>query len=218
MHAPLLSQTALEHLLCALILLSRLADIGSTWLVSPTLKLEANPVVRKLGWWYALATVLVCLIPYYSTAYGIAVLIPSLMVSAGNTKKIWFARAYGEAEYDELMLRLARKSRLSHALAPMIAAAGLIASIGFVLVLLCPDPARDWGYWFGFGFIAYGIVICIHGSLFFVRLFRRAAQGSAGAAVPAGKTLTAGRLVPLRAGEPGATAFAENKPAAQPRT
>jgi len=79
------SHIRLEHLLCALILLSRLGDIGSTYLVTPKLRLEANPIVRKLGWWFAVATLLLCLVPYYWTPAGIIILIPSLMVSAANT-------------------------------------------------------------------------------------------------------------------------------------
>jgi hypothetical protein len=76
------------------------------------------------------------------------------MVSASNTRQIWFARAYGESAAHELMLRLARNSRLSHALAPHFFVAGFYALIGLVLLLLSPDPTRDWGYWFGFGFLA----------------------------------------------------------------
>jgi len=168
------SHIGLEHLLCALIFLSRLGDIGSTCLITPTLKLEANPIMRKLGWWFAVATLLVCLVPYYSTALAIVVLVPSLMVSAANASKIWFARAYGESEYHALLVRVARRSRLSHALAPTIVAAVFTALVGLVLLLLSPDPARDWGYWFALGFLAYAFVIGFYGSLFFVRLFRMA--------------------------------------------
>ena len=163
----------LEHVLCALIPLSRLGDIGSTYLVTPTLKLEANPVAKKLGWWFAVATLFVCLVPYYSTSLAIVVLIPSLMVSAANTSKVWFVRAYGESEYSDLLLSLAKKSRLSHALAPALVAATLLAVIGLLLLLLSPDPS-DWGYWFGFGFLLYASVVGFYGSLFIVRLFRKA--------------------------------------------
>ena len=168
------SHIRLEHLLCALIFLSRLGDIGSTYLITPKLKLEADPIVRKLGWWFAVGTLFVCLIPYYSTALAIIVLVPSLMVSAANASKIWFARAYGESGYIELLLRVARRSRLSHALAPTIVAAIFSAFIGLVLLLLSPDPTRDWGYWFALGFLAYAFIIGFYGSLFFVRLFRKA--------------------------------------------
>src|SRR5437773_11506825 len=94
-----LKHIRLEHLLCALIFISRLGDIGSTYLITPKLKLETNPIVRKLGWWFAIATLAVCLVPYYSTAMAIIVLVPSLMVSAANAGKIWVARAFGEGAY-----------------------------------------------------------------------------------------------------------------------
>ena len=153
-----------------------MGDIGSTYLITPKLKLEANPIMRKLGWWFAIATLLVCLVPYYSTALGIVVLVPSLMVSAGNTGKIWFARAYGEDAYQELLLSVARRSRLSHALVPTIVAPAFVALMGLVLLLLSPDPTRDWGYWFAIGFLAYAFAIGLHGSLFVVRLFRKASR------------------------------------------
>lgn len=170
----ILTHIRFEHLLCGLILLGRLGDIISTYLVSPKLQLEANPLVRKLGWRFASATVLLCLIPYWSTAGGVVVLIPSLMVSAANISKIWFARAYGESEYYELLLRLARESRLASALVPILVAASFIAVIGLVLLLLSPDPSRNWGYWFALGFLAYALAIGFHGSMFAIRLFRKA--------------------------------------------
>jgi hypothetical protein len=47
----------LEHLLSALILLSRFGDIGSTYLATPKLKLEMNPPLKKFGRGFAMATV-----------------------------------------------------------------------------------------------------------------------------------------------------------------
>jgi hypothetical protein len=174
MHEYFYAHLKLEDLLCGLILLARIGDIGSTYLVTPTLKLEANPIIKRLGWWFAVATLLVCLVPYYSTALGIIVLIPSLMVSVSNIGKIWIARALGEGEYYELLLRTAKRSRLSHALLPTIAAAMFLALIGLTLILLCPDLDKDWGYWFGLGFLAHAFVIGFYGSLFYVRLFIKA--------------------------------------------
>jgi hypothetical protein len=177
MREYILSHIRLEHLLCILILASRLGDIVSTYLITPKLKLEANPIARKLGWWFAITTLAACLVPYYSTGLAIIVLVPSLMVSAANAAKIWFARAYGESAFHELLLHVARKSCLSHALVPTIVAAFFTALVGLVLLLLSPDPTRDWGYWFGMGFLAYAFVIGLYGSLFFVRLFRKAKRG-----------------------------------------
>ena len=170
------SHISLEQLLCALVLISRLGDIGTTYLATPKLKLEANPIVRKLGWWFGIASLLLCLVPYWSTAAGIIILVPSLMVSASNASRIWFVRAYGESEYVDLLQRLAMKSKLSHALAATLVSAMFVALIGFILLLLSPDPSKDWGYWFAFGFFSYAFVMGFYGSLFFIKLFRKAGR------------------------------------------
>lgn len=167
-------QTNFEHVLCVFIFISRLGDIISTRLITPKLKLEANPIVRKLGWPFAMSTLLICLVPYWNTAAGIAVLVPSLLVSATNTSKIWFARAYGEEESAELFKSLARKSRLSHALAGIIVSALFFASVGCLLLFLCPNPSLDWGYWIGFGILIYAFVVAIYGCLYFIRIFKMA--------------------------------------------
>lgn len=170
----ILNHFKLEHLLCVLILISRLGDIITTFLVSPKLKLETNPIVRKLGWWFAVPTILVCFAPYFSTELGVVVLVPSLLVCASNASKIWFVRAYGESEYYDLLLRLARKSKLSHALAATILSTSFIALAGLVLLFLCPNPDFNWGFWFAIGFLAYAFVVAFYGCLFFIRLFRSA--------------------------------------------
>ena len=163
-----------EHVLCGLILISRLGDVITTRLATPRLRLEANPIVRKLGWPFAVLTLLACLIPYYNTALGVMVLAPFLLVSAANAGKIWFLRAYGEAEYAALVVRLARKSRLSVALAGVAASGGFVILAGLVLWFL--SPPEQWGHWFGLGVMLYGFVVALYGSLHYVRIFRKARQ------------------------------------------
>ena len=89
---------ALEHILCVVILIGRIGDIGSTYLVTPGLRLEANPVARKLRWPFALLTVLVCLVPYWNTPLAVPIAVTSLVVTAENLRFGWIARALGEDE------------------------------------------------------------------------------------------------------------------------
>jgi hypothetical protein len=163
-----------EHVLCGLILLSRLGDIGSTYLVTPKLLLEANPIMRKLGWRFAVLTIFLCFIPYVSTSLGVMVLVPFLFVSASNVGKIWVVRTCGEAEYLEFLHGLARKSKLLHALLTVWISAGFIALAGFVLLFLSPDFSKDWSFWFALGILEYAFIIALYGSLYFCRLFKRA--------------------------------------------
>jgi hypothetical protein len=179
-----------EHVLCVLILISRLGDIVSTYLVTPKLKLEANPIVRKLGWSFAIFTLFACLIPYWNTAVGIIVLIASLLVSAANTSKIWFARAYGEQAYVELIYEMAGKSKLSHALAGTIVSALFIAMVGLVTLFLCPNPGTDWGYFIGWGILTYAFVVGFYGSLSFIRIFKMARKKNEQQKLPPVETIT----------------------------
>ena len=69
---------SLAHVLCGLILLGRLGDIISTWLITPKLDLEANPIVRRLGWRFAVLTVLICLVPYVVDVWIAVILVQGL--------------------------------------------------------------------------------------------------------------------------------------------
>ena len=39
-----------EHTLAVVLFLARASDVGSIYLVTPSLRLVANPIARKLGW------------------------------------------------------------------------------------------------------------------------------------------------------------------------
>jgi hypothetical protein len=164
----------LEHVLCALLLVSRLGDIGSTYLVSPTLQLEANPIARRLGWRFIVLTTGACLIPYVSIDLALMALVPFLMVSAGNTAKIWVVRTMGELEYKNMLLRLAARSKVSYAILGAVASALFIILAGLVICFFYPDPVEDPGYWLGAGLMLYGFVVGFYGSLSFARLFKQA--------------------------------------------
>lgn len=165
----------LEHVLCALLLIARVGDVATTYLVTPNLMLEANPVARKLGWPFALLTIGVCLLPYFNTALAVMALMGSFLVSASNARGIWMVRTIGEKEYLALLMNVARKSKLSHALLGTAASSFFVALAGGSVLLFYPEPSEDWGYWLGLGIVLYAGAIWIHGTLFMVRLFRRAA-------------------------------------------
>jgi hypothetical protein len=168
--------THFEHVLCGLILLGRIGDIGSTYLATPKLKLEANPIMRKLGWRFAVLTPLLCLIPYYSTPLGVMVAVPSLMVSSSNAAKIWSMRGLGEDKYLEFLYAAARAGKLSHAIAGLLVSLMFLALVALLLLFLSPDPNRYWGFWIAMGMLVYVFARVVHGTLFLRRIFRRARQ------------------------------------------
>jgi hypothetical protein len=163
------------HTLAALVLVSRLGDIGSTLLATPTLALEANPMVRRFKKPTLMLGLALALMPYYSAPLGVVVLVPSLFVTGSNFLRGWVAHAVGEAEVLALLYRAARRTSRSKALAFTFGGTAAIALAGFVLLLLS-GGSDTWAYWFAYGILMYAVAIGVHGTFFICRIFRQAAQ------------------------------------------
>ena len=178
---------SLAHVLCGLILLGRVGDIISTWMITPKLDLEANPIVRKLGWRFAVATVLLCLVPYFVDLWIAVILVPPfLMISGSNIGKIWMVRALGEKQSLEHSVHIARNSTFSSAVTCAILSGGFFILTGLVLVYLVRlEPARTQVARiieaFGYGISTFGVAILIHGTAHLRRIFKLAAQEPADA-------------------------------------
>jgi hypothetical protein len=160
------------HTIAVLLLIGRLGDIVSTRLITPTLRLEANAVVRRLGWRFAWLTLLVAFLPYFNLPIGIAVMAASLMVAASNLSRGWIYRAMGEAAAEDWLLQIAGKTRLVTALGFVLGGAAFVISAGAVLMWLSGSSGVP-SYWFGVGVALYGVVMAVHGSFFVLRLIRR---------------------------------------------
>ncbi len=168
---------SLKLILAVLIFIARLGDIGSTYLVSPKLTLESNPVVRRLRWPYAGLTTLVCILPYWSLGAGIVVLVASLLVSASNSSKIWLARAMGETEYLAMMLRMAARAQPGPSLVFSLMPALFMAILAAAVMLFYPNPDTDLGYYVGLGILGYALVVAIYGPTTFLR-YRKAGRSA----------------------------------------
>lgn len=171
----------LPHVLCALLLISRIGDVGTTYLITPNLILEANPIVRKIGWPFALLTLAACLLPYVYMPLAVSALVAFLLVSASNASQIWVVRTIGERAYAAFTLELARKSKLSHALLGVATSTFFLALAGGSILLFYPSQS-EWGFWLGLGVLLYAGAKGFYGTLAMLRIFRRA--GAPPTAVP----------------------------------
>jgi hypothetical protein len=164
----------LEHCLAATLFVGRLADILSTRLATPTLRLEANPLVRKLGWPFAWATLLVSLLPYakpWGSVVAVPVIVASFFVAAQNLSRAWMMRALGEEEYLAFTRRAFAKARPALVYGSIAVSSSLIAGAGLLLLLFYPEDDA-WAHWFALGIVLYAGAIALHGSLAARRSFR----------------------------------------------
>jgi len=171
----------LENTLAVLIFIARLGDIGSTYLATPTLKMESNPLMRFGGWKLAILTLFACLIPYYDAPLGLTMLVLSLLVTGSNLSKGWLMRALGEADYQAMLRMAAGRSSLPEAVGFVIGGAASVGFAGAVMMFASGGP-NTWGYWAASGVALYALAIGFYGALSAVRLFRwtAASPSSAG--------------------------------------
>jgi len=155
-------------ILAGLILLSRLADLGSTYLVSPKLELESNPVVKRWKWPYAFLTLSVFLLPYWSVGAGVVVMVASFLVAASNSSKIIMARTMGESEFRDLAVRIAARAELVPSLIFALLPALFMAMLGWSVMFFYPSE-NTIGYYVGLGIVGYAMVVAFYGPLTFLR-------------------------------------------------
>jgi hypothetical protein len=149
----------IRPVLCILILGARLADIVSTYLATPSLKLESNPLVKRVGWSLPLMSVIVCVIPYWTVGAGIVVLVVSLWVSADNIARLWFIHALGESAYQDMVQRALDRGSPMELLLTMYAKTICIMVMGSILcVLTYASPEPPLSFWFGVGILSYAFL------------------------------------------------------------
>jgi hypothetical protein len=148
------------HVIAVLAVCSRVADVGTTYLVSPTLKLETNPIARRFGWRFALLTILVGLVAYGSPPLGVALLTTSFLVASSNASKIVMAKAMGEEQLAAFSRRVTLETPPWPGLLYLVMPAFFIAMLGGSILFFYPQ-ASEWGHYFGLGMLAYAGAICL---------------------------------------------------------
>ncbi|MBM3877696.1 MAG: hypothetical protein FJ386_13440 [Verrucomicrobia bacterium] len=119
----------------ALLVFARGMDFLSTWIATPNLLLEANPIARKLGWrWGAVFNAVICVLAAAWTLAAIVVSTTSLLVAARNFKSAWFMRVLGEDRYRAWVGDLIDQAGIRTQLVCLLGETSLTAFIGAAVV------------------------------------------------------------------------------------
>lgn len=168
-----------REVLACLVLLARIGDLGSTYLATPSLRFEANPIARRLGWPYAFATLAIAAIafvPDVGIGCAVIVLVISLLVTGKNLGGAWLVRALGEERYAEILGEALARTPAWRILVVTLASGACVAAVGWLLLVFCPDP-RGWPYWFAMALIGYAVAIVVFQLLFLRRAYARLRAG-----------------------------------------
>lgn len=157
--------------LLLVLILARGSDFLSTWIATPNLHLEANPIAKRLGWkWGAGVNLALCLGFALWPLPAVIIATTSLLVAARNFQSAWLMRSLGEGEYRDWMTMQIMRGNLGLYLLCLIAQSGVFVLIGIALVWFSRMLLIPFGI--GLGMITYALVVFFFTSLSLWRLRR----------------------------------------------
>ena len=157
--------------LLGLLAFSRGMDFLSTWIATPNLVLEGNPIAKKLGWkWGILLNVVLCAGFAMSPLPAIVVSTTSVLVAARNFQLAWLMRSLGEELYRSWHLARLHESSRALYLFCLFAQTALTALVGAALI--CFSRERTVPMAIGMGVAAYAGAVALYTLLSVWRLRR----------------------------------------------
>ncbi len=156
----------------AAIAFARGMDFLSTFVASPHLVLEANPIAKKLGWRGGMiVNGVVTVVFAFWTLPAIIIITTSLLVAARNFQGAWLMRTMGEDAYRAWMGRCLSDASTGLVFGCIAAQSALIALVGLLLLTFSESRLVPVGV--GMGMITYSLTIAIYSSLSLWRMRRR---------------------------------------------
>jgi hypothetical protein len=148
-------------LMFALLVFSRGMDFLSTWIATPNLVLEGNPLAKKLGWrWGLLLNVVMVVALALWPLSAIVVATASVLVAARNFQSAWLMRSLGEDAYREWHVQRIRETRVTLYLFCLAGDTLLTAGVGAVLIYF--SRMRLVPFAVGMGMVAYAVAVAFY--------------------------------------------------------
>ena len=158
-------------LVLALLAFARGMDFLSTWVATPNLVLEGNPVAKKLGWkWGIPINVALCIGLATWPLPAMIIGTTSVLVAARNFQQAWLMRSLGEEPYRTWHVERIQETRVSLYLLCLLGQTALTAGVGAVLIYF--SPAQLASVAIGLGIISYAVAVAFYTLLSVWRLRR----------------------------------------------
>lgn len=159
-------------IMLAILAFSRGADFLSTWVATPHLVLEGNPIAKWLGWkWGAVVNVVLVTSLAAWPLSAIVVSTASVLVAARNFQSAWLMRSMGEEAYRDWYVQRMFQTRLTLYLFCLAGNTLLTAAVGVALIVFSADWIIPIGI--GMGIVAYAGTVIVYTLLSIWRSRRR---------------------------------------------
>src|ERR1017187_8659312 len=118
-----------------LLLVSRGMDFLSTWVATPNMVLEGNPIAKKLGWrWGIPLNVALCFGFAAWPLPAIVISTTSVLVAARNFQSAWLMRSLGEQIYRDWHIERIQETSVTLYLFCLFAQTALTGGVGSAVI------------------------------------------------------------------------------------
>ncbi len=155
-----------------LLLFARGMDFLSTWVATPHLVLEGNPLAKKLGWKLGgVVNAVLCFVFAFWPLTAIIIITAGLLVAAHNFHAAWLMRSMGEEAYREWFSDQLSRTRLPLYVVCLLGETVLTGLVGAALV--CFSGMESIPFAIGLGILAYAGIVLFYTSLSLWRMRRQ---------------------------------------------
>src|SRR5215472_18986143 len=159
--------------LLLLLFVARGMDFLSTWIATPNMVLEGNPVAKKLGWkWGIPVNLAFCFGFAFWPLPAIVISTTSVLVAARNFQSAWLMRSLGEHHYREWHIERVQETSATLYLFCLFAQTSLVAGVGAAVVYFTNWQRDPVLLAIGLGIIAYALAVAFYTLLGVWRLRR----------------------------------------------
>src|SRR5437016_7454907 len=156
-----------------LLVVCRGMDILSTWVATPNLVLEGNPIAKKLGWrWGLPINFALCFTLAFWPLPAIVISTTSVLVAARNFQSAWLMRSLGEESYRDWHVERIEETRITLYLFCLAGNTLLTAGVGAAVIYFSNMDVVPVAI--GFGIIGYAGAVAVFTLLGIWRLRRSA--------------------------------------------
>lgn len=154
---------------------SRGMDFLSTWIATPNMVLEGNPVAKKLGWrWGIPFNIILCFAFAFWPLPAIVICTTSVLVAARNFQSAWLMHSMGEYRYREWHIERIEETSAALYVSCLFGNTLLTALVGVAIVIFCDYERHPVVAAIGLGIIAYAAAVAFYSGLGIWRLRRSA--------------------------------------------
>ena len=153
-----------------LLFVARGMDVLSTWVATPNLILEGNPIAKTLGWrWGVPVNIGICSLLAFWPLPAIVISTTSVLVAARNFQSAWLMRSLGEHAYRDWHVERIQETRVTLYIFCLAGNTLLTAAVGGAIIYFSNHQVL---FAIGVGVIAYAGAVAFYTLLAIWRMRR----------------------------------------------